>query len=89
MLLRRLNRAQRGVVVIALGLALFLLGNWVTQLGTHLPYRAVEYSSINAPTVLGGFHPWVRFAIWMLLLSVWAGISIPLLSNRITDERRR
>lgn len=89
MLLRRLNRAQRGVLVVALGLALFFLGNWVTSLGTHLPYRAVEYSSINAPAVFGGFHPWVRFAIWMLLLAVWVGVSISLLSNRTTDQRRR
>lgn len=89
MLLRRLNRAQRGVIAIAFGLASFFLGHWVTELGTHLPYRAVEYSSIQAPAVVGGFHPWVRFTIWMLLLAFWVGVSIPLLSNRTTDKGHR
>jgi hypothetical protein len=89
MLLRRLNRAQRGVIVTSLGLAFYFLGQWITELGTHLPYRAVEYSSLQGPAVLGGFHPWVRFAIWVLLLAFWVGVSIPLLSNRITDEGHR
>ncbi len=76
-------------MVVALGLALFFLGQWVTELGTHFPYREVEYSSIQAPAVFGGFHPWVRFAIWALLLAVWVAISIPLLSTRTIDEGQR
>jgi hypothetical protein len=89
MILRRLNHAQRVVIVVAFGLALYALGNWVTTLGTRLPSQAMEYSSVSAPAAFGGFYPWVRFAIWMLLLAIWAAISIPVLSNRLTDEPHR
>jgi hypothetical protein len=89
MLLRRLNRAQRGVIVVVIGVALFFLGDWVATLGTHLPYRSVVFTNINTPDIVGGFYPWVRFTIWMLLLVIWVVVSIPLLSNRTLDRRDR
>ncbi|HEY5304679.1 MAG TPA: hypothetical protein VIJ86_11590 [Acidimicrobiales bacterium] len=87
MLHRRLNRAQRVVIVVALGFAFFLLGDWLTILGTHLPYGSAEFTNINTPDIVGGFYPWVRFTIWMLLLAIWVGVSIPLLSNRKIEPR--
>jgi hypothetical protein len=89
MLRRQLNGAQRVVVVVALGLALFFLGDWVTTLGTHLPYGSAEFTNINTPDIVGGFHPWVRFTIWMLLLAIWLGVSLALLVNRTTDSREQ
>jgi hypothetical protein len=89
MLRRQLNGAQRVVVVVALGLALFFLGDWVTTLGTHLPYGSAEFMNINTPDIVGGFHPWVRFTIWMLLLAIWLGVSLALLVNRTTDSREQ
>ena len=89
MLARRLNRAQGVVIVDALGAALLFLGEWVMTLGTHLPYSSMEYSNFNTPDIVGGFHPWVRFTIWILLLAIWVGASITLLSNRSIDPRDR
>lgn len=89
MLHRRLNRAQRVVIVVALGLALFFLGDWVTTLGTHLPYGSAEFTNINTPDTVGGFHPWVRFTIWMLAQVILVGASLPLLVNRTIDSRDR
>jgi hypothetical protein len=89
MLARRLNRAQGVVIVDALGAALLFLGEWVMTLGTHLPYGSVQYTNVNTPDIVGGFHPWVRFTIWILLLAIWVGASITLLSNRSIDPRDR
>jgi hypothetical protein len=89
MLLRELNGAQRVVIIVALGIALFFLGDWVTTLGTHLPYGSAEFMNINTPDVVGGPHPWVRFTIWMLLLVIWLGASLALFVNRTIDSRDR
>ena len=68
---RRLNRAQRVVVVVALGLALYLLGAWLTSLGSHLPLGSVTYTNMSTSDLVGGFYPWVRLTIWMFLIAVW------------------
>ncbi len=85
----RLNRAQRVVVVIALGFALIFLGAWITSIGSHLPYGSVTYTNVGAPHMVGGFHPWVRTIIWMFLVAVWVSISILLLQGRSFNHRGR
>jgi len=86
---RRLNRAQRVVAVVAFGFTLYLLGAWMVSLGSHLPYGSATYSSVSSSNTVGGFYPWVRFAIWMLLTATWIGVSIPLLGDRSKDGRSR
>ena len=78
---RRLNRSQRAVIVVALGFALYLLGAWATSLGLHFPYGSATFTNVSTPDFVGGFHPWVRFTIWMLLIATWVGVSIPVLRD--------
>jgi hypothetical protein len=63
---RRLNRAQRVVVVIALGVVLDLLGGWITSLGSYTGW--VSYAPLAVTTNLlyagNGLQPWERLAIW-------------------------
>ena len=84
---RRLNRAQRVVVVVALGFVLYLLGTWITSLGSHLPYGSATFTNVSAANIVGGLHPWVRFTIWMLLVGTWVGVSIPLLRDHSMKQR--
>ena len=86
---RRFNRAQRVVVVIALGFALYVLGTWITSLGTHLPYGSATYTNVSSANVVGGFYPWVRFSLWLILVALWVGVSVPLLKDRSMHHRGR
>lgn len=84
MRLRRLNFAQRIVVVVGLGIILLFLGSWLMSLGNHSPYGWVAYApasgSVNFTTE-GGLHPWVQFVLWLLLVLAWIAASLSLLSN--------
>jgi hypothetical protein len=85
----RLNRAQRVVVVIAIGFALYLLGSWVTSLGSHLPYGSATFTNVNSSYLVGGLHPWARFVIWILTIVAWVGVSISLLIDKSMNQRGR
>jgi hypothetical protein len=85
----RLNRAQRVVAVVAFGFALYFLGAWIVSLGSHLPYGSVTYTNLSSSNLVGGLHPWVQFAIWMLLIAIWVGVSIPLLGDRPMNQESR
>ena len=82
----RLNRAQRTVTVVALGLALYLLGSWLTGLGSHLPYGSVTYTNLSSGIIVGGLHPWVQFIIWLVLISTWVGSSLALLGTSSAER---
>jgi hypothetical protein len=86
---RRLNRAQRVVAVVALGIILYFLGIWMTSLGSHLPYGSATYTNASTSNFVGGLYPWVRLIIWMLLIATWVGVSIPLLRERLMNPRGR
>jgi len=83
---RRFNMAQRLVVVFGLGAAFYLIGGWVTSLNSatgwvgYAPLSTGSFTYGSAP-FLGGFHPWVRFVIWLVLIAVWVGISLTLLRS--------
>jgi hypothetical protein len=79
---RSLNRAQSIIVVIGLGLVLFVIGEWLTALGSHLPTGWVGYAPLSTGDVFGGFHPWVRVIIWILLIAVWVRSSTALFSTK-------
>lgn len=83
---RRFNHAQKVVTVVALALALYSLGTWIVSLGTHLPYGSATYSNVSSSNLVGGLHPWVQFMLWMLLLALWVGVSIPLLKAHSMNE---
>jgi hypothetical protein len=85
---RSLNHSQSIVVVIGLGLALYVLGDWLTALGSHSPTGWVGYAPLSTGDVFGGFHPWLRLIIWLLLIAVWGRSSTALLSTRSSEQHQ-
>ncbi|NNN09570.1 MAG: hypothetical protein HKL85_10315 [Acidimicrobiaceae bacterium] len=84
---RRFNRAQRVVVVFGLGAVLYLIGGWATSIDSfsgwvgYAPLRQ-GCAAFETTTFIGGFlHPWVRFAIWLVLIALWVGVSLSLLRS--------
>jgi hypothetical protein len=86
----RLNFAQRVVGIIGLGFAVWVFGDWLTTLGSHANFGWVAYAPLsNSVNVgdLGGLHPVVRLAIWLLLFALWTGLSMALLRTRPVPEQ--
>jgi heme/copper-type cytochrome/quinol oxidase subunit 1 len=85
-----MNRAQRIVMVVGLGVALYFAGGWITTRGTGAQFGWVAYaplsSTYNAPDLHGGLHPWVRLVIWLVLIGVWVIASLLLLRS-LSDSR--
>ncbi|NNN10143.1 MAG: hypothetical protein HKL85_13250 [Acidimicrobiaceae bacterium] len=83
---RQFNVAQRLVVVFGLGAVLYLVGGWATSLDSfsgwvgYAPLRQGS-AAYGTTTFIGGFHPWVRFIIWLVLIAVWVGLSLTLLRS--------
>ena len=78
----RLLFSQRVVLIIALAFALYVLGIWLTNLGTHLFTGWVGYAPLqnnNTIPYAGGLHAWVSLVIWLLLTLVWTITSLSLL----------
>jgi heme/copper-type cytochrome/quinol oxidase subunit 1 len=80
-----LNRAQRIVIVVGLGVALLALGEWLTALGSNLPYGWVAYAPLSGQFGPDGLHPWVRLIIWLVLITVWVLLSLRLLGTETSD----
>ena len=76
----RLNPPQRIVVVIGLGVTLYVVGQWVMTWGTHLYTGWTGYAPLQRPYA-GGLHPWVQLLLWVTLIGIWAGLSIPVLRS--------
>ena len=83
---RSLNRSQAVVVVIGLGLALYVLGEWLTALGSNPPLGWAAYTPLSTGSAFGGFHPWLRLIIWLLLIAVWVRSSTALLGARSPEQ---
>jgi heme/copper-type cytochrome/quinol oxidase subunit 1 len=76
-----LTRAQRAVVVIAFGLALWAMGSYLVSLGSGYPFGWTAYApltkQLNGPST--GLHAWLRLIIWLVLIGVWAVGSVRVL----------
>ena len=90
---RRLNFAQRIVVVVGLGAVFYLVGGWATSLDSFSGCVGYAPLQVNTATstyetapFLGGLHPWVRFVIWLVLIAVWVGVSLTLLRSSPLDN---
>jgi heme/copper-type cytochrome/quinol oxidase subunit 1 len=83
---RQLSRAQRIVIIIGLGFACDVLGQWMMSIGSRANFGWVAYAPLsNAESSLaGGLYPWVRFVIWMILIVLWTGTALLLLRERST-----
>jgi len=79
------GRAERIVLVVALGVALEALGSFLGGMGTATGW--VAYAPLSQATLIGpgGPHPWVRFFIWLVLTTVWAIASIVILRAPTSD----
>lgn len=72
-----LSKAQRTVVVIALGVALWFVGSYLVRLGSIAGWYA--YSPITGSPYGRGLHDWLRLIIWLVLTGVWALASVRVL----------
>lgn len=80
-----LNRSQRVVIVVGLGVGFGFLGQWATTQGQGFGW--VAYAPLTNNTfVPGGLHPWVRLLIWLGLVVVWMVASVALLRTTGKDE---
>ena len=77
----RLSRAQRVVVVIALGLGLSAVGSYLVALGSGAESGWYAYAPLANGLVLAnrGLHAWVRVLIWLVLIGAWALASLRVL----------
>ncbi len=89
----RLNRAQRIVMVVGLGIACYFFGAWVTSRGTGWPGGGTGWTGYapltnpyDTPNLIGGLHPWVRMVIWLVLVLVWVVASVLLLRSRTAPK---
>jgi heme/copper-type cytochrome/quinol oxidase subunit 1 len=84
-----LSKAQRIVLVIALGLALATIGGYVVNLGAGAPGWVAYAPLSSGPYVPNrGLDGWLRMIIWLVLISVWALASVRVLrpSSEHTDS---
>jgi heme/copper-type cytochrome/quinol oxidase subunit 1 len=88
-LVDRLGFAQRIVVVIALGLAFGVLGEFIVTLGSNganvgwFGYAPLTRSILTNQDRLSG---WERLLVWLGLILVWAGASLWLLRPQPARE---
>lgn len=76
----RLTRAQRVVVVVALGLALGIVASYLTTLRTSTGWYA--YAPLSGQTLQpeGAGEPgWLRLLIWLAAVSLWTLASLRVL----------
>jgi len=81
MRLHSLNRAQCIAFVVGFGVGLYVLGQWLTSLGSNLNYGWVAYAPLSKSFGPDGLHPWVRYAIWLVLIAIWTLASMALLRS--------
>jgi hypothetical protein len=76
-----LSKAQRVVVVVALGVALAAVGSYLVSLKDGVVSGWTSYSPLTArlwpPST--GLHGWVRLIIWLALIGLWALASVRVL----------
>ena len=72
--------------MVGLGAALYVLGQWLTQLGSALPYGWVAYAPLSNQYGPDGLHPWVRLLIWLVLIAAWVALSLTLLRTELSDH---
>jgi hypothetical protein len=87
----RLGSGHRVVLVIGLGAALTLAGDYLTSFGGAAGQRGiVVYTGGSRSELLGttGTPAWVRLVLWLLLITGWAVVSLFLLRDRTPAAAR-
>jgi membrane protein implicated in regulation of membrane protease activity len=85
--IEKLSRAQRVVVIVALGVAFLAVGSFVLSLGQ--PVFALGWTGYAPLSALNGLPGWLRLIVWLALTCLWAVVSIRLLrpSDREDSDR--
>jgi hypothetical protein len=83
-----LSKAQRVVVVIALGLGLSAVGSYLVGLGSGAGFGWTGYAPLTVQ-LYGlpgrGLHARLRVIIWLVLIGAWALASIRVLRPAADD----
>ena len=84
-----LSKAQRVILVIALGLALGTVGSYIVNLHSGVAFGWTGYAPLTAQEIgVGtGLHGWLRLIIWLVLIGLWAVGSVRVL--RPSSENAR
>ena len=73
-----LGKAQRVVIVVAIGLALFAAGRYLVSLGHGFRMGWYGYPALahrfRPPGT--GLRGWLRLIIWLVLIGLWALTSV-------------
>ena len=77
----RLGKAQRIVVVIALGVAFGAVGSYLVSLGNTVRGGWYAYAPLTQAVYppRTGLAGWLRLIIWLVLIGLWAVLSVRLL----------
>jgi len=77
----RLSKAQRVVVVVALGLALGVIGTYLISLSGGIRSGWYGYAPLTATIQApgAGLAAWLQLVIWLALIGAWALASIRVL----------
>ena len=89
--LRRSSTAQRVVIVIALGLVLALVGEYVATGGRGAGGGWYSYAP-NTSVIWGStahYGPATLLAIWCAVIVAWAALSVAVLGLRPKEPRER
>jgi hypothetical protein len=86
-----LSKAQRIVVVVALGLALAALGGYLVTLGSGPEYGGgfSPFGLTLGPWQPDGLKPWLRVIIWLVLIGMWALASVRVLRSSPEETEPR
>ena len=73
----KLSKAQRVVIVVALGAAFLAVGSYILSLGEHgVAFGWTGYAPLTAPAERPA---WLDLIVWLALTCLWALVSITLL----------
>ena len=77
----RLSKAQRIVIVVALGMAFWAVGSYLVSLGGAGRFGWYAYSPLTgaAQAPGTGLSAWLRLIIWLGLIALWALASVKVL----------
>jgi len=80
-LIAGLSKAQRIVVVVALGAAFLVLGRYLVSLGRGSAFGWYAYSPLTSAVYRPrtGLRAWLRLIIWLVLIVLWALTSVRVL----------